>query len=150
MSGDVKSSEMGHDTKFDARDNDIIEQSGNEAIAGKVSASDVETTSSSSYESISGGDVESSELDGLNVDASDHAFDQSHGEAIIGNDSTSVALLDEDAQVEVEKLSAVLYETISDESKRIRNRVVPPPGIGQNIYEIDPTLSNYRGHLDYR
>ncbi|XP_073033199.1 1,4-alpha-glucan-branching enzyme 2-2, chloroplastic/amyloplastic-like isoform X2 [Primulina eburnea] len=150
MSGDVESSEMGHGTKFDARDNDIIEQSGSEVIAGEVSASDVETTSSASYESISGGDVESSELDGLYVDASGHAFDQSRGDAIIGNASSSVALLDGDAQVEVEKLSTILYETISDESRRVRNRVVPPPGIGQNIYEIDSTLSNYRVHLDYR
>ncbi|EPS60100.1 hypothetical protein M569_14702, partial [Genlisea aurea] len=29
-------------------------------------------------------------------------------------------------------------------------RIVPPPGSGQRIYEIDPLLRNYRDHLDYR
>lgn len=139
---------MGQDIKFDARDN-IIGQSGSETIAGEASVSDVETTSAS-YESIGGGDV-SSELDnGLNVDASDRAFEQSQSEAITRNDYTSVVLLDGDSQAETEKISAVSYETISDESERIKNWVIPPPGIGQNIYEIDSTLKNYHGHLDYR
>ncbi|XP_024527573.1 1,4-alpha-glucan-branching enzyme 2-2, chloroplastic/amyloplastic [Selaginella moellendorffii] len=29
-------------------------------------------------------------------------------------------------------------------------KVVPPPGDGQRIYEIDPYLKNYRDHLEYR
>jgi 1,4-alpha-glucan branching enzyme len=29
-------------------------------------------------------------------------------------------------------------------------RVISPPGDGQRIYEIDPMLEGYRGHLDYR
>lgn len=29
-------------------------------------------------------------------------------------------------------------------------RVISPPGDGQRIYEIDPMLQGYRGHLDYR
>ncbi|ONM17786.1 1,4-alpha-glucan-branching enzyme 2, chloroplastic/amyloplastic-like [Zea mays] len=29
-------------------------------------------------------------------------------------------------------------------------RVIPPPGDGQRIYEIDPMLEGFRGHLDYR
>ena len=29
-------------------------------------------------------------------------------------------------------------------------RVVPKPGDGQKIYEIDPTLKDFRSHLDYR
>ena len=29
-------------------------------------------------------------------------------------------------------------------------RVVPPPGDGQRIYQIDPMLEGFRNHLDYR
>jgi len=29
-------------------------------------------------------------------------------------------------------------------------RVISPPGDGQRIYEIDPMLEGFRGHLDYR
>ncbi|ERN13141.1 1,4-alpha-glucan-branching enzyme 2-2, chloroplastic/amyloplastic isoform X1 [Amborella trichopoda] len=29
-------------------------------------------------------------------------------------------------------------------------RTIPPPGTGQRIYEIDPLLEGFRGHLDYR
>jgi 1,4-alpha-glucan branching enzyme len=29
-------------------------------------------------------------------------------------------------------------------------RVIPPPGDGQRIYEIDPMLKGFRNHLDYR
>ncbi|XP_047339190.1 1,4-alpha-glucan-branching enzyme 2-2, chloroplastic/amyloplastic-like [Impatiens glandulifera] len=42
------------------------------------------------------------------------------------------------------------YEAIWNEKDVIRKRSIPPPGNGQKIYEIDPLLDNYRGHLDYR
>lgn len=29
-------------------------------------------------------------------------------------------------------------------------RVIPPPGDGQKIYQIDPMLEGFRNHLDYR
>lgn len=29
-------------------------------------------------------------------------------------------------------------------------RFIPPPGSGQRIYEIDPSLEGHRAHLDYR
>jgi 1,4-alpha-glucan branching enzyme len=29
-------------------------------------------------------------------------------------------------------------------------RVIPPPGDGQRIYQIDPMLEGFRNHLDYR
>lgn len=29
-------------------------------------------------------------------------------------------------------------------------RVIPPPGTGQRIYEIDPYLKDHQAHLDYR
>lgn len=71
-------------------------------------------------------------------------------EATGGEDSASVQLLDGDGETEEEGTSDALSETISNESAIIRERVVPPPGIGQRIYEIDPSLNNHRGHLDYR
>lgn len=38
----------------------------------------------------------------------------------------------------------------SDEILETKPRVVPPPGSGQRIYEIDPMLEGHRAHLDYR
>lgn len=74
----------------------------------------------------------------------------SSSEAITGEDSASVQLLDGDVEAKAEGTSDSTYETISDESARVRERIIPPPGIGQRIYEIDPLLNNYREHLDYR
>lgn len=34
--------------------------------------------------------------------------------------------------------------------KEAKPRIVPPPGDGKRIYEIDPMLRSYRDHLDYR
>lgn len=39
---------------------------------------------------------------------------------------------------------------ISKESDRVRQRSIPPPGTGQKIFKIDPLLSGYCEHLDYR
>lgn len=41
-------------------------------------------------------------------------------------------------------------EMISSESEKVRERTILPPGSGQRIYEIDPLLRNFSGHLDYR
>jgi len=32
----------------------------------------------------------------------------------------------------------------------VKPRIVPPPGDGKKIYEIDPMLRTYNNHLDYR
>lgn len=58
--------------------------------------------------------------------------------------------LQEGDKVEESKTLDTSEETISDESNRIREKGIPPPGLGQKIYEIDPLLTNYRQHLDYR
>lgn len=71
-------------------------------------------------------------------------------EANRGEDSSSVQLLDGDIETKPEGMSGSAYETISDESSRVREKIIPPPGTGQGIYEIDPLLNNYRPHLDYR
>lgn len=34
--------------------------------------------------------------------------------------------------------------------KEAKPRLVPPPGDGKRIYEIDPMLRSYSDHLDYR
>ncbi|XP_054801932.1 1,4-alpha-glucan-branching enzyme 1, chloroplastic/amyloplastic-like isoform X1 [Prosopis cineraria] len=33
---------------------------------------------------------------------------------------------------------------------KIKRKIIPPPGTGQKIYEIDPSLLGYRKHLDFR
>lgn len=32
----------------------------------------------------------------------------------------------------------------------VQRRRIPPPGDGKKIYDIDPMLKSYDGHLDYR
>lgn len=47
-----------------------------------------------------------------------------------------------------------LQENVSTEETEakteVRTRSIPPPGRGQRIYEIDPILTGFRQHLDYR
>ncbi|KZV48446.1 1,4-alpha-glucan-branching enzyme 1, chloroplastic/amyloplastic [Dorcoceras hygrometricum] len=73
----------------------------------------------------------------------------SSSEATEGEDSASVQPLDGDGETE-EGASDASFETISNESAIIKERVVPPSAIGQRIYEIDPFLNSHRDHLDYR
>ncbi|KAK6779441.1 hypothetical protein RDI58_021625 [Solanum bulbocastanum] len=65
-------------------------------------------------------------------------------------DFASSLQLQEGGKLEESKTLNTSEETITDESDRIRERGIPPPGLGQKIYEIDPLLTNYRQHLDYR
>ncbi|KAL1568377.1 1,4-alpha-glucan branching enzyme [Salvia divinorum] len=69
---------------------------------------------------------------------------------ITGEDPASVQLPDADVETKAEGTSDSTYETISSESTRMRGKIIPPPGTGQRIYEIDPMLSSHRQHLDYR
>ncbi|KAJ0039598.1 hypothetical protein Pint_27476 [Pistacia integerrima] len=52
------------------------------------------------------------------------------------------------------KPSFPLQEKVSTEETKgkteVRPESLPPPGRGQRIYEIDPTLIGFRQHLDYR
>ena len=36
------------------------------------------------------------------------------------------------------------------EKSEEKQRIIPSPGAGQRIYEIDPLLKDHRAHLDYR
>lgn len=37
-----------------------------------------------------------------------------------------------------------------DHDHEVGQRRIPPPGDGKKIYDIDPMLKSYNGHLDYR
>lgn len=65
-------------------------------------------------------------------------------------DSPSILVADEDDEMGGMGTSDSLEENIIDESERVWKRAIPPPGLGQRIYEIDPMLNSYRSHLDYR
>ncbi|KAK4481161.1 hypothetical protein RD792_012042 [Penstemon davidsonii] len=97
-------------------------------------------------------DIESSEMEDriTNEDHQNVDEQSSDSEPVRGEDSGSVQLLDGEVKAKAEDTSDTGYETISEESAKIRERGMPPPGIGQKIYEIDPLLSNHREHLDYR
>ncbi|TYI98812.1 hypothetical protein E1A91_D01G243300v1 [Gossypium mustelinum] len=65
--------------------------------------------------------------------------------------------MEDDTKIEVEEqesapkeLSTLLNRKISTEKSEAKPRTIPPPGIGQKIYEIDPSLLDFRQHLDYR
>ncbi|KAL5807547.1 hypothetical protein ACOSQ4_030280 [Xanthoceras sorbifolium] len=66
--------------------------------------------------------------------------------------SSSVASGDENAQSEEPSvpLQGKVSTKKSEAKTEVKPRSVPPPGTGQKIYEIDPTLARYREHLDYR
>lgn len=56
---------------------------------------------------------------------------------------------DDDAS-EVAEESTPVIDVASIEKEELRKRTIPPPGPGQRIYEIDPMLTGFREHLDYR
>ncbi|KAG9160473.1 hypothetical protein Leryth_008853 [Lithospermum erythrorhizon] len=64
--------------------------------------------------------------------------------------SVSSLPLDEDACGKEAETSFKADKSIAIESDIVMKRIIPPPGNGQKIYEIDPMLSSYRSHLDYR
>lgn len=56
----------------------------------------------------------------------------------------------DDDKAQHEETSVPLEEVLSATKVKATPRSIPPPGIGQKIYEIDPTLTGFRLHLDYR
>ncbi|CAH9138425.1 unnamed protein product [Cuscuta epithymum] len=56
---------------------------------------------------------------------------------------------EEDGEVKASPI-AFTSNHISIESEMAKRSIIPPPGLGQRIYEIDPLLKNFRNHLDYR
>ncbi|KAK4800803.1 hypothetical protein SAY86_021290 [Trapa natans] len=57
---------------------------------------------------------------------------------------------EDDGASEVAEESAPIIDVSNIEKANLREKSVPPPGPGQRIYEIDPLLMGFRGHLDYR
>lgn len=64
----------------------------------------------------------------------------------------------DDLENDPDKITEEL-QTLKEENERLKAhltqagsnyRVVPPPGDGQKIYELDPYLKTHRDHLDYR
>lgn len=51
---------------------------------------------------------------------------------------------------EKQETSTPLSESIIIGKTEAKSRSIPPPGSGQRIYEIDPSLTGFRQHLDYR
>ncbi|PIN00046.1 1,4-alpha-glucan branching enzyme/starch branching enzyme II [Handroanthus impetiginosus] len=95
------------------------------------------------------GDLESSEIErGVKIEDEENLVEISSSTETVREDSSSV--VPGDVEAKAEGTSDSTYESIFDETSRVKNRVVPPPGLGQRIYEIDPLLNNYRQHLDYR
>ncbi|XP_027072580.1 1,4-alpha-glucan-branching enzyme 1, chloroplastic/amyloplastic-like isoform X3 [Coffea arabica] len=76
----------------------------------------------------------------------DHTGGYGEGDEV--QDSASSLPVHEDEKVKGLTDSEV-EEMISRESEQVRKRTIPPPGNGQRIYEIDPLLRNFSGHLDY-
>ncbi|KAJ6922746.1 hypothetical protein NC652_016408 [Populus alba x Populus x berolinensis] len=51
---------------------------------------------------------------------------------------------------EKQETSTPLSESIIIGKTEAKSMSIPPPGSGQRIYEIDPSLTGFRQHLDYR
>lgn len=64
-----------------------------------------------------------------------------------GKDSVvSSSLIDVNTDTQTKKTSI-------DSDKKVKvdkPKIIPPPGTGQKIYEIDPLLQAHRQHLDFR
>ncbi|URE01897.1 Carbohydrate-binding module 48 (Isoamylase N-terminal domain), partial [Musa troglodytarum] len=67
-----------------------------------------------------------------------------------GQTSISSELIGEESMNQGDKSSVSSQAKEEVEDVEEKPRLVPPPGTGQRIYEIDPSLKGYRGHLDYR
>lgn len=51
---------------------------------------------------------------------------------------------------EKQETSVPMQETERIGKIEPKPRSIPPPGTGLKIYEIDPSLTSFRQHLDYR
>ncbi|XP_064965243.1 1,4-alpha-glucan-branching enzyme 1, chloroplastic/amyloplastic-like isoform X2 [Musa acuminata AAA Group] len=67
-----------------------------------------------------------------------------------GQTSISSELIGEESMNQGDKSSVSSQAKEEVEDVEEKPRFVPPPGTGQRIYEIDPSLKGYRVHLDYR
>uniref|UniRef100_A0A2C9V9I4 1,4-alpha-glucan-branching enzyme 1, chloroplastic/amyloplastic n=1 Tax=Manihot esculenta TaxID=3983 RepID=A0A2C9V9I4_MANES len=71
-------------------------------------------------------------------------------ESQVLTDVESLIMDDKIVEDEVNKESVPMRETVSIRKIGSKPRSIPPPGRGQRIYDIDPSLTGFRQHLDYR
>lgn len=85
-------------------------------------------------------------------------FGSSEKVLVPGVKSDSSVPLSDNASHDMEANDELIEDIKVETTKSIQNggepkiqpRVVPPPGTGQRIYEIDPLLNKHREHLEYR
>lgn len=58
--------------------------------------------------------------------------------------------LDEAANAQTKKTSVHSDKKVKIERDEVKPKIIPPPGTGQKIFEIDPFLQAHRQHLDFR
>ncbi|XP_057438157.1 1,4-alpha-glucan-branching enzyme 1, chloroplastic/amyloplastic isoform X2 [Lotus japonicus] len=73
----------------------------------------------------------------------------SYSEVDDGQGSVVSSLVDVSTSAQTKKAS-VHSDMKVIEINEVKPRIIPPPGIGQKIYEIDPFLQTHRDHLDFR
>ncbi|RWW04308.1 hypothetical protein GW17_00032477 [Ensete ventricosum] len=67
------------------------------------------------------------------------------GQTSISSEFVGEESMDDDVKGAVSSQAIKRIEEVQEKPRFVR-----PPGTGQRIYEIDPSLKGYRGHLDYR
>ncbi|XP_061370951.1 1,4-alpha-glucan-branching enzyme 1, chloroplastic/amyloplastic-like isoform X2 [Gastrolobium bilobum] len=60
------------------------------------------------------------------------------------------SLVEVNANADAEKTSVSTDRKVKLEGDEVKPKIIPQPGSGQKIYEIDPLLQAYREHLDFR
>ncbi|KAL5135449.1 1,4-alpha-glucan-branching enzyme 1, chloroplastic/amyloplastic [Glycine soja] len=55
-----------------------------------------------------------------------------------------------DVSIPAKKMSVSVGRKAKIVSDEVKPKIIPPPGAGQKIYEIDPSLLAHREHLDFR
>ncbi|CAL0309935.1 unnamed protein product [Lupinus luteus] len=92
-------------------------------------------------------DEEDLTLEDENIHNDDEAAN-SYREDVEGSFVSS--LVDVNAHAQAEKTSVSIDKKVKIESDEVKPKIIPPPGTGKKIYEIDPFLQAHREHLDFR
>lgn len=87
-------------------------------------------------------------------DADDLQMEDDEKVGIKERNLVSSAVTKDDKNDQSEESDAPVQGKVSRTKSKVKtniiSRTVPPPGTGQKIYKIDPTLADHRPHLDYR
>jgi len=67
-----------------------------------------------------------------------------------GLGSPLASLVDNNVNAQAEKTSVSTKKRVKVEGDEVKPKIIPPPGTGRKIFEIDPLLQGYRDHLDFR